>query len=75
MENQHYSLNIVAIFTKYAEHPIMNWMDMMSSKGQVYAKKTVDFISKKEGPVYFEQACIYIANSTVAVNGFSPAYI
>ena len=32
---------------------------MMSSKGQVYVKKTVDFISKKEGPVYFEQACRY----------------
>ena len=28
---------------------------MMSSKGQVYGKITVDFISKTEGPVYFEQ--------------------
>ena len=31
---------------------------MMPSKGQVYAKNTVDFISKKEGPVYFEHACM-----------------
>ena len=30
---------------------------MMSSKGQVYAIKIVDFISKTEGPVYFELAC------------------
>ena len=28
---------------------------MMSSIRQLYAKKTVDFISKKEGPVYFDQ--------------------
>ena len=28
---------------------------MMSSKAQVYAKKPFDFISKTEGPVYFEQ--------------------
>ena len=34
---------------------------MMSSKGQIYAMKIVDFISKTEGPVYFEQACIFIA--------------
>ena len=33
----------------------MNWTNIMSSKGQVYAKKAVDFISKTEGPVYFEQ--------------------
>ena len=38
----------------------MNWTNMMSSKGQIYAMKIVDFISKTEGPVYFEQAYIYI---------------
>ena len=32
----------------------MNWTNIMSSKGQVYAKKALDFISKTEGPVYFE---------------------
>ena len=37
----------------------MNWTNIMSSKGQVYAKKAVDFISKTEGPVYFEQVGIY----------------
>ena len=42
----------------------MNWTNMMSSKGQVYAeKKPVDFISKKEGPVYFEEHCIRKRNS------------
>ena len=59
LENQHYRLNIEDIFNKFTGHP-MNQINMMSSKGQVYAKKTVDFISKKEGPVYFEQHCIYI---------------
>ena len=39
----------------------MNWTNIMSSKGQVYAKKTVDFISKTEGPVYFEQVGILFA--------------
>ena len=58
-KNQHCSLNIEDIFTKFTGHP-MNWTNMMSSKGQVYGKKTVDFISKKEGPVYFEQACSHI---------------
>ena len=58
LENQHYSLNIEDIFTKFTGHP-MNWMNMIFSKEQVYAKKTVDFISKKEGPVYFEQACTF----------------
>ena len=53
LENQHYGLNIEHIFTKFIGHP-RNWM--ISSKGQVYAKKTVDFIIKKEGSVYFEQA-------------------
>ena len=57
LENPNYSLNIEDIFTKFTGHP-MNWINMMSSKGQVYAKKTVYFISKKEGPVYFEQHCI-----------------
>ena len=41
MENQHYSLNIEDIFTKFTGHP-MNWLNMISSKGQVYAKKAVD---------------------------------
>ena len=44
-------LNIKDIFTKFTGHP-MNWTNMMSSKGQV------DFISKTEGPVYFEQVGI-----------------
>ena len=39
------------IFTKFTWHP-MDWTNMTFSKGQVYA---VDFISKTEGPVYFEQ--------------------
>ena len=54
LENQHYILNIIDIFTKFTRHP-MNWTNMMSSKGQVYAIKIVDFISKTEGPLYFEQ--------------------
>ena len=37
----------------------MHWIDMMSYKGQACAKKPVDFISKKDVPVYFEQhSCI-----------------
>ena len=45
-ENQHYSPNIEDIFTKFTRHP-MNWINMMSSKGQVYAKKTTfDFMLK-----------------------------
>ena len=36
----------------------MNWTNTMSSKGQVYARETVGFISKMEGPVYFEQVGI-----------------
>ena len=32
---------------------------MMSSKGQVYAIEIVDFISKTEGPVHFEQVGTY----------------
>ena len=55
LENQHYIPNIEDIFTKFTRHP-MNWTNMMSPKGQVYAKKIVDFISKTEGPLYFEQA-------------------
>ena len=54
LENQHYIPNIEDIFTKFTRHP-MNWTNMMSSKGQVYAIKIVDFISKTEGPLYFEQ--------------------
>ena len=57
LENQHYILNIEDIFTKFTGHP-MNWTNMMSSKGQVYAIKIVDFISKTEGPLYFEQVGI-----------------
>ena len=56
MENQHYILNIDDIFTKFTGHP-RNWMNMIFSKEQVYGEKTIDFLSKKEGPVYFEQAC------------------
>ena len=33
----------------------MIWTNIMSSIGQVYAKKALDFISKTEGLVYFEQ--------------------
>jgi len=51
------AFNIEDIFTKFIGHP-MNWINMMSSKGQVYVKKTSDFISKKEGLVYSEQHCI-----------------
>ena len=58
MENQHYSLNIDDIFTKSTGHP-MNWTNMMSSKEQVYARKTEYFIRKIKGPVYFEQPCTY----------------
>ena len=58
LENQHYILNIEDIFTKFTGHP-MNWTNMMSSKGQVYAIKIVDFISKTEGPLYFEQVGIW----------------
>ena len=58
LENQHYILNIEDIFTKFTGHP-MNWTNMMSSKGQVYAIKIVDFISKTEGPLYFEQVGIH----------------
>ena len=57
LENQHCNLNIKDIFTKFTGHP-MNWTNMMSSKGQVSAIKTVDFISKTEGPLYFEQVGI-----------------
>ena len=57
LENQHYSLNIEDIFTKFTGHP-MNWTNMMSSNRQVHARKTVYFISETKGPVYFEQACI-----------------
>ena len=56
LENQPYSLNIEDIITKFTGHP-MNWTNMMSSKGQVYAITIVDCISKTEGPLYFEQAC------------------
>ena len=38
LENQHNILNIDDIFTKFTGHP-MNWINMMSFKGQVYAKK------------------------------------
>ena len=57
LENQHYIPNIEDIFTKFTRHP-MNWTNIMSSKGQVYAIKIVDFISKTEGPLYFEQVGI-----------------
>ena len=57
MENQHGILDIKDIFTKFTGRH-MNWTNMMSSKGQVYAKNTVDFVSKTEGPVYFEQVGI-----------------
>ena len=46
LENQHCILNIEDIFTKFTGHP-MNWINMMSSKGHVYANKTFDFIIKK----------------------------
>ena len=46
LENQHYIPNIEDIFTKFTRHP-MNWTNMMSSKGQVYA--SVDSISKTKG--------------------------
>ena len=59
LENKHCSLNIEDIFTKFTGHP-MNWINMMSSKGQVSVNKTLDFISKMEGPVYFEQVGTYI---------------
>ena len=36
----------------------MNWINIFA-KGRSMRKKTFDFISKKEGPVYFEQACTY----------------
>ena len=39
----------------------MNWTNMMSYKGQVNARKTVDFINKMEGPVYFEQVGTTVA--------------
>ena len=54
LENQHYSLNIEDIVTKFTGHP-MNWTNMMSSKGQVYARKTVGSIIKTKGPVDLEQ--------------------
>ena len=38
---------------------------MMSSKGQIYAMKIVDFISKTEGPVYFEQVGMYVKSFLV----------
>ena len=57
LENQHYSPNIEDISTNFTGHP-MNWTNVMTFKGQVSAIKTVDFISKTEGPLYFEQACI-----------------
>ena len=56
LENQHQILKIEDIFTKFTGHP-MNWTNMMCSKVQVYARKTVYFISKTKGPVYFEQHC------------------
>ena len=40
---------------------------MMSSKGQVYVRKTVDFISKTEGSVYFEQVGTLYACVSVGV--------
>ena len=67
LENQHCNLNIKDIFTKFTGYP-MNWTNMMSSKGQVSAIKTVDFISKTEGPLYFEQACISEAHRVVGVS-------
>ena len=57
LENLHSSLNIKDSFTKFTGYPI-NWINTISSKGQVYAKKSVETISKTEGPVYFEQPCI-----------------
>ena len=47
---------------------------MMSSKGQVYAIKIVDFISKTEGPLYFEQVGITLVNFWFQATGhsFSP---
>ena len=36
----------------------MNWTNIMSSKGQVYAIYIYDFISKTEASVYFEQVGI-----------------
>ena len=70
LENQHYIPNIEDIFTKFTRHP-MNWTNMMSSKGQVYAIKIVDFISKTEGPLYFEQACMYQNNTVKEILCFS----
>ena len=50
LENQHYSLNIEDIFTKCTGHP-RNWINMFSSKGQVYAKKML--ILKVKRRVWF----------------------
>ena len=37
----------------------MHWTHLRLSKGQDYAIKTVAFISKIKGPVYFVQVCMY----------------
>ena len=56
-ENQHYSPNIEDIFTKFTRHP-MNWINMMSSKGQVYAKLRVLFILNST--VYVKMSASYV---------------
>ena len=52
---------------------------MMSAKEQVYAIKIVDFISKTEGPLYFEQVGIYIlywvSSKTMEVDAFILAHL
>ena len=54
------ALGIKDILTKFTGHPV-NLINMMSSKGQVYAKENVDFISKK-------RRARFILNSTVLCN-------
>ena len=58
LENQHCILNIEDIFGKFTGHPHELYKyDVLQRAG--LCEKTVDFISKKEVPVYFEQHCMF----------------
>ena len=54
MENQHCTLNLKDIFTKFTGAPQdLDEYDVLQRAG--LCEKTFDCISKTEGPVYFEQ--------------------
>ena len=65
LENQIYSLNIEDIFAKFTGHP-RNWINMISSKGQVYAI-ICWFYNQNGGSVlfwtglYYIYLCLYIS--------------